>query len=232
MLLGAIAAVPACDSNDDDNNNGSGGAAGEAGSDGKGGTGGSAGSSAGKGGSAGSAGKGGTGGTGGSGVGGEAGDNGTAGTPDQGGAGGEPATTGGAAGSSAGEGGSGGSGEPELALLKFCNNVGLEGEDGDVEFTLVVGTGDNQVTLEALTGTCAPAVGAACSTLEAGDSVPFEILDHEGDPYFAGSFDAAAGEQLVFFAEFDETAEETSAEITVLDSDECSEVDYADFYDE
>lgn len=224
MLLGAIAAVPACDSNDDDNG-GEGGAGGEAGSDGKGG---SAGSSAGKGGASGASGSAGKGGSGGTGSGGEAGDVGTAGASDQGGAGGEPATAGGAAGSSAGEGGSGGAGEPVIATAKFCNNV-TRGDD-DVEFTIRIGTGDDLVTLTALSGACAPI--DACPEVLTGEAVSLEILDETGETYTEGTVEIVAGEQLVFVAEYDDTADEDerqTVEVLVLDdAGTCPDFQFSD----
>jgi hypothetical protein len=228
MLIGAIAAVPAC-SSDDDDNDGEGGAAGESGSSGKGGKGGASGAG-GKGGASGSAGKGGKGGTGGNaGDTGEAGDTGTAGTPDQGGAGGEPASSGGSAGSSAGEGGSGGSGEPQIATAKFCNNV-QAGED-DVTFTIRIGTGSDRVTLEAVSGTCAP-IDEACPEVVMGAAVPIEILDDAGDVYTEGTLEILPGEQLVLVAEFDADAEEgeqQTLEAFVLDDGEaCSEFAFGD----
>jgi hypothetical protein len=222
MLLGVIAAVPACDS-DGDGEGGAAGEGGEAGEAGAGGKSGAAGSSGagGKAGASGSAGKGGSGG--------DAGDTGVAGAAEQGGAGGEPASSGGSAGSGTGEGGNGGSGEPQIATAKFCNNVGVEG--GDVEFTIRIGTGDTRLTLTALTGTCAPLEGA-CPELATGNDVPFEILDHEDDVYFEGTFEVAAGDQLVIFAEYDEEEEEPSADLAELGDDECSELDFDDFYSE
>jgi hypothetical protein len=226
LLLGTIAALPACDSDSDDD--GEGGAAGESGAGGKGGSAGSSGSG-GKGGSSGSAGTAGKGGSGGSAGDGDAGDTGTAGASDQGGAGGEPATSGGSAGSGAGEGGSGGSGESQIATAKFCNNV-KAGED-DVEFEIRIGTGSDRVTLEALTGTCAP-LTAACPEVPTGAEVAIEIRDDEGAIYTEGTIEILAGEQVILVADYDKDAPEgekqTLAAFALEDGEACSEFEFAD----
>jgi hypothetical protein len=224
MLLGVIAAVPACDSEGDDD--GEAGAAGESGAGGKGGAAGSSGAG-GKAGASGSTGKGGTGGS--AGDVGDAGDTGAAGAAEQGGAGGEPASSGGSAGSGTGEGGSGGSGEPQIATAKFCNNV-TAGDD-DVEFTIRIGSGSDRVTLEALSGTCVP-LDAACPEVPSGAAVPIQILDEKGGTYTEGTIEILPGEQVILIAEYDDDApegEEQTLEAFALDNEEaCSEFEFGD----
>jgi hypothetical protein len=183
-------------------------------------------STAGSAGSAGTAGTAGTssqGGEDGTGVGGDKGDAGGGGTTSGAGA---PSGGAEAGGADSGAGGEGGGTGALATIAKFCNGVSFGGDD--VTFLLVVGEGASQVTLEAVSGTCAP---AACTEIPTGTDILVELFDKD-DPTTAldtATIDIPAGEEVIFRSEVPNDTPVWEAS-TVEDGDTCAGTTYGEVF--
>jgi len=103
-----------------------------------------------------------------------------------------------------GSGGAGGAGTGP-SVGKFCNTLSFGGND--VTMVLEIGEGASKVTFKAVTGTCAPADGHACTMLPQGANVPIVMYDND-DPTTvldSGSADIAPGEDWILFSDLDKT---------------------------
>jgi hypothetical protein len=160
--------------------------------------------------------------------------------------GGDPGTDGGTGGVAAGAGpvdnggadagGAGGAGGANgVSVARFCNDLtfGTEADPMPTTLILEIGTGADKVSFTATTGECAPADGAACSSIPLGPNVPVALFDADETsmPLHEGEIDSADGDNWVFFTDLSEDADPSPvANGGVVTDKTCDEYTYADVY--
>ena len=109
-----------------------------------------------------------------------------------------------------------------IAMVRLCNVL-------DVSAELIVGTGDDEISLTANPGTCSDNIGDACQEVSAGVAVPTALyIDGEliGDEPFPFENDIA----YLFSTEpIDDSGDPTVYFIT-LDADACSDVQCTEYW--
>jgi hypothetical protein len=154
------------------------------------------------------------------------------------GVGGAGASAGGAAGAVGGAGGAGGDAGP--AVGKFCNTLSfgstdVGGQGGaagapntDVTLVLEVGEGAAKVKFEAISGTCAPMDGNACTTIPSGPDVRVVMYDKDVPTSLleSGTAEILPGENWIFVTEL--VQGQPTFDGGPLDVATCESVNYED----
>ena len=145
-----------------------------------------------------------------------------------------PTDNGGASGADAG-GAGGAAGANGISVARFCNDLtfGTQAAPMDTTLILEIGTGADKVTFTATTGECAPADGAACSSIVLGPDVPVALFDADDTTQvlYEGSINSEAGDNWIFFTDL--SADDPPSPIAqgqAITNAACEDITFDDVY--
>lgn len=92
--------------------------------------------------------------------------------------------------------------EEEMALVSFCNPLVYNNED--VVMQAIIGEGDDELVLEAITGTCSNQLGDPCEEIEPGEEIPVVVVDEFENEQLSTTIDIEAGKEYVLSTNFDQ----------------------------